>query len=52
MAENYHARESRIAVLLSPVFLGLAPIFGKLALQGGSDPFTVAAIRTALAAGL
>lgn len=38
--------------LWSPVFLGLAPIFGKLALRGGSDPFTVAAMRTALAAGL
>ncbi len=52
MADNYHARYSLFAALLSPVFLGLAPVFGKLALQGGSDPFTVAALRTALAAGV
>ncbi|HEX3052023.1 MAG TPA: DMT family transporter [Aggregatilineaceae bacterium] len=38
------------AALLSPFFLGLAPVFGKLALEGGSDPFTVAAVRTTLAA--
>ncbi|MBN1679642.1 MAG: DMT family transporter [Anaerolineae bacterium] len=40
------------AALMSPIFLGLAPVFGKLALRGGSDPFTVAATRTALAAAL
>lgn len=45
-------RHELIAALLSPVFLGCAPVFGKLALRGGSDPFTVAAVRTALAAGL
>jgi drug/metabolite transporter (DMT)-like permease len=28
----------------------MAPVFGKLALRGGSDPFTVAAMRTAMAA--
>lgn len=38
-----------IAALLSPLFLGLAPVFGKLALRGGSDPFTVAAVRSTLA---
>ncbi|MBN1564680.1 MAG: DMT family transporter [Anaerolineae bacterium] len=52
MADHSNARYSLIAALSSPVFLGLAPIFGKLALRGGSDPFTVAAIRTALAAGM
>ncbi len=36
--------------LLSPVFLGMAPVLGKLAYQGGSDPFTVAAVRTVFAA--
>jgi drug/metabolite transporter (DMT)-like permease len=36
--------------LLSPLFLGMAPVLGKLAYAGGSDPFTVAAVRTALAA--
>ena len=36
--------------LLSPLFLGMAPVLGKLAYLGGSDPFTVAALRTTLAA--
>ncbi len=36
--------------LLSPIFLGMAPVLGKLAYMGGSDPFTVAAVRTVLAA--
>lgn len=52
MADNYSSRENLMAALLSPFFLGMAPVFGKLALTGGSDPFTVAAIRTALAAGM
>jgi drug/metabolite transporter (DMT)-like permease len=38
------------AALLTPTFLGFAPIFGKLAYQSGSDPFTVAATRTVVAA--
>lgn len=37
---------------MSPVFLGMAPLFGKLAYQSGSDPFTVAAIRTVIAAAI
>ncbi len=37
---------------LSPIFLGMAPFFGKLAYQSGSDPFTVAAIRTVIAAAI
>ncbi|MEP7285356.1 MAG: DMT family transporter [Chloroflexota bacterium] len=41
-----------IGAILSPVFLGLAPIFGKLAFLGGSDPFTVAAVRTVVATAL
>ncbi|MBX3063909.1 MAG: DMT family transporter [Anaerolineae bacterium] len=40
------------AALLSPLFLGFAPIFGKLAYAGGSDPFTVAATRTVIAAAI
>ena len=40
------------AALLSTVFLGWAPIFGKLAYQAGMMPFTVVAVRTLLAAGL
>jgi drug/metabolite transporter (DMT)-like permease len=52
MSDYAEPRREMIAALLSPLFLGMAPVFGKLALQGGSDPFTVAAIRTASAAGL
>jgi drug/metabolite transporter (DMT)-like permease len=37
-----------IALVLSPIFLGLSPIFGKLVLQGGTDPFTVATMRNVL----
>lgn len=33
----------------TPVFLGLAPIFGKLAIEAGADSFTVAALRTMVA---
>jgi len=36
--------------LFSPLFLGLAPILGKLAYKGAADPFTVAAVRTTAAA--
>jgi drug/metabolite transporter (DMT)-like permease len=52
MVEHNTSRNELIAALLSPLFLGMAPVLGKLALRGGSDPFTVAAVRTALAAGL
>lgn len=38
------------AAVLTPVFLGVAPIFGKLSITAGADPFTVAALRTAVAA--
>lgn len=38
-----------IAALLTPMFLGMNPIFGKLAYNNGADPFTVAALRTGLA---
>jgi drug/metabolite transporter (DMT)-like permease len=41
-----------IAALLSPMFLGMAPILGKAALTAGMDPFTVAALRTLVAVGL
>jgi len=35
-----------LMALLTPVFLGVAPIFGKLAINAGADPFSVAALRT------
>ena len=38
-----------IAVFLTPIFLGMAPIFGKLAINAGADSFTVAAWRTVIA---
>jgi DME family drug/metabolite transporter len=38
------------AALLTPVFTGMTPIFGKLAMRGGLDPFTLSALRTCLAA--
>jgi len=37
------------AAILTPVFLGVAPIFGKMALTAGADSFTVAALRTVVA---
>ncbi len=43
-------RESLTPALLSPLFLGMAPVLGKIAYAGGSDPFTLAAVRTTLAA--
>lgn len=38
--------------VLTPVSLGLAPIFGKLAMLEGADPFAVAAVRTVIAAAI
>ncbi|MBC6956659.1 MAG: DMT family transporter [Chloroflexi bacterium] len=35
-----------VMALATPVFLGVAPIFGKMALHAGADPFSVAALRT------
>ena len=40
------------AALATPLFLGVAPIFGKLAFQAGADPFTIAALRTIAAVAL
>lgn len=37
------------AAVLTPLFLGVAPIFGKLAITAGAAPFGVAALRTAAA---
>ncbi|MEP7288897.1 MAG: DMT family transporter [Chloroflexota bacterium] len=52
MSSETHPTDMRglTAALLSPLFLGVAPVFGKLAMLGGSDPFTVAATRTVVAA--
>lgn len=40
-----------IAAFSSAFFLGLAPVFGKLAINFGFSPFAVVALRTSLAAG-
>lgn len=40
------------AALLTPLFLGVAPILGKLAITEGVDPFSVAALRTVVAVAL
>lgn len=36
-------------VFATPVLLGMAPIFGKFAINTGADPFSVAALRTIMA---
>ena len=41
-----------MAAFSSAVFLGLAPVFGKLAITLGFTPFAVVALRTGFAAGL
>lgn len=38
-----------VAAFMTPMFLGMAPIFGKLAINAGADSFTVAAWRTVIA---
>jgi drug/metabolite transporter (DMT)-like permease len=38
-----------MAAFAAPVFLGVAPIFGKLAIESGADAFTLAALRTLVA---
>ena len=40
------------AAFSSAVFLGLAPVFGKLAITQGFTPFAVVALRTGFAAGM
>ncbi len=39
-----------VAGLLTPLFLGMAPVLGKLAINAGAESFTVAAWRTVTAA--
>ncbi len=41
---------SIITLIATPVLLGVAPIFGKFAINAGATPFSVAAIRSVLAA--
>jgi len=41
-----------VAAFTSAVFLGMAPVFGKLAINQGFSPFAVVALRTSFAAGI
>lgn len=41
---------SIVTLLATPILLGVAPIFGKYAINAGATPFAVAAIRSVLAA--
>jgi drug/metabolite transporter (DMT)-like permease len=43
------SQRALIAVAMTPMLLGVAPIFGKLAISNGIDPFGVAALRTLVA---
>ncbi len=47
-----HPSSGVVFALLSTGLVGWAPILGKMAYQAGVDPFTLAAWRTVLAAGL
>lgn len=49
MAQNPQFRSAIVAAISTPLFLGMAPIFGKQAILAGADPFTVAAFRTVVA---
>ena len=41
-----------VAAFSSAIFLGMAPVFGKLAITQGLSPFAVVALRTGFAAGI
>lgn len=41
-----------LAAFISAIFLGMAPVFGKLAITQGFSPFAVVALRTGFAAGI
>lgn len=48
-SQNALTQSGLLAALLTPLFLGLNPIWGKIAYNNGADPFTVAALRTIIA---
>ncbi|NWF67923.1 MAG: DMT family transporter [Chloroflexi bacterium] len=45
---RFHPKEL-LPILATPIFLGMAPVFGKLAYGAGADAFGVAALRTLVA---
>ena len=52
MPTSQHQQNGIRAALLSALLLGTTPILGKLAYQGGFDPYSLTATRTAIAAGV
>jgi drug/metabolite transporter (DMT)-like permease len=52
MASNKRQSRGVLAALLSAVFLGLAPVFGRMAILDGFSPLAVVALRTGLATAL
>ncbi|MBN1311232.1 MAG: DMT family transporter [Anaerolineae bacterium] len=50
MSQSRHRVNGTIAALMTPLVMGLAPIFGKQAIHAGTDPFTLAMLRTCMAA--
>ncbi len=49
MSQSSSQTRGIVVALSTPLFLGMAPIFGKLAIRAGADPFSVAALRTIVA---
>ncbi|MGQ9908123.1 MAG: DMT family transporter [Candidatus Flexifilum sp.] len=49
MSGERFSAQALTAAFMTPVLLGLAPIFGKFAIHAGADSFTVAAVRTLIA---
>jgi drug/metabolite transporter (DMT)-like permease len=52
MASNKRQSRGVLAALSSAVFLGLAPVFGRMAILSGFSPLAVVALRTGLATAL
>jgi drug/metabolite transporter (DMT)-like permease len=52
MPTSQHQQNGIRAALLSALLLGTTPILGKLAYQGGLDPYSLTATRTLIAAGV
>lgn len=52
MDESKKRQAGKLAALLTPLFMGLAPIFAKFAIRSGLDAYTLTALRTCFAAAL
>lgn len=49
MQEQNISLKAVLSAFMTPFFLGVAPVFGKMGMNAGADPFTVAALRTVVA---